>query len=207
MRSNKELVEFLITKGVLRTKEIINAFLEVDRAHFVPKDLRQLAYINEPLHVAEGQTISQPETVAIMTEALQPKNGQKILEVGAGSGYQAAILASIVGEKGRVITTEIRRTLYEIAKKNLRNYKNVEVILYDGSRGYEKEAPYDRIIVTAEAPEIPKPLIEQLKTNGRLVIPVRDEMYIVEKIDGKIKKKSLGYFSFVPLIGEHGYQI
>lgn len=204
METNKDMIKYLISKRILRTKHIINAFLKIDRKDFVPDKLKTYAYLNEPLLVAEGQTISQPETVAIMTEALQPNKGHKILEIGSGSGYQAAILSVIVGERGIVITTEIRKTLYEIAKKNLRNYKNVRVVLCDGSKGYEKEAPYDRIIVTAEAPEIPPLLLNQLKNKGKLIIPITNKMYLIHK-NKKIKKTCLGYFSFVPLIGSYGY--
>ena len=157
--------------------------------------------------ILENQTISQPLTIAAMTEALQPGNGQKILEVGAGSGYQAAILSEIVGKPGRIITTDRIKELVIFARTNLKKtgYSNITIVEYDGSQGYEKEAPYDRIIVTASAPEIPEALINQLKKGGRLVIPVKDEMFLIEK-NKEIKKTLLGYYVFVPLIGKYGYR-
>ena len=131
-----------------------------------------------------------------MTEALDVSGG-KVLEVGAGSGYQAAIL-SLLAKK--VITIERIKELYEFAKSNLRSYKNVIIIHDDGSKGWEKEAPYDRIIVTASARDIPEPLIEQLKNNGKMVLPVKDEMFLVEKKSRKITKTFLGYYAFVPFV-------
>lgn len=207
MNSAKErLINELISESILKTKEIIEAFQRVSRESFVPQDQKQYAYANYPLPIPEGQTISQPLTIAVMTEALQPAKGQKILEVGAGSGYQAAILAEIVGADGKILTTERLPALVEFASKNLKKYKNVTVVNHDGSQGYEKEAPYDRIIVTASAPAVPEPLINQLKKNGRMVIPVGDEMFLIEKKDN-IKKTMLGYYVFVPLLGEHGYKV
>ncbi|MBI4018303.1 MAG: protein-L-isoaspartate(D-aspartate) O-methyltransferase [Candidatus Aenigmarchaeota archaeon] len=201
------LVREIIDMGFLRTEEIIAAFRKVPREEFVLPQYKEYAYANEPLPIAAGQTISQPLTVAAMTEALQPASGMKILEVGAGSGYQAAILAEIVGGKGKVITTEFIPELARFAQDNLARcgYKNVFVILHDGSLGYGKEAPYDRIIVTAAAPDIPQALTEQLKEGGRLVITVGDELFLVEK-DKEIKKTFLGYYAFVPLKGKHGYR-
>lgn len=208
MVSKKEsLIREIIEYGYLKTPEIIAAFRKVQREEFVLPEHRDYAYVNEPLPIAAGQTISQPLTVAAMTETLQPAKGQKILEVGAGSGYQAAILAEIVGSKGKVITTEVIPELARFAEENLKRcgYKNVFVILWDGSLGYASEAPYDRIIVTAAAPKIPEPLIEQLKKGGRLVIPIGDELYVIEK-NKEIRKTFLGYYAFVPMKGKYGYE-
>jgi len=150
-----------------------------------------------------GQTISQPYTVAAMTEALQPESGHVILEVGAGSGYQSAILAEIVGEEGRIITIERKKELAEFARKNLAGYKNVVIVEGDGTEGCKKYAPYDRIIVTASSPSIPKSLVDQLKPGGVMVIPVGSEMFAIKKKD-KIEKTFMGFYSFVPLIGKYG---
>jgi len=200
------LINELIKQGFLQRQDIIKAFRQVKRERFLPKNLKDNAYDNYPLPIGEGQTISQPLTIAAMTEALQPQKGQKILEVGAGSGYQAAILAEIVGPDGRVITTERIENLVEFAKKNLKKYDNVTVVNCDGSSGYPKEAPYDRIIVTASAPEIPEPLVDQLNKHGRMVIPVGDEMFLVEKENNRAKRTFLGHYVFVPLLGEYGYK-
>lgn len=201
------LIRELIDSGFLKSRTVIEAFRKVPREEFVLPEYRRYAYANEPLPIKEGQTISQPLTVAAMTEALDVKKGQKILEIGAGSGYQAAILSVLVGSKGRIITTERLSALFEFAKANLQRCgcKNVTVMLHDGSQGYGKEAPYDRIIVTASAPKIPEPLINQLKAGGKMVIPVGDEMFLVMKTKKGFEKTSLGYFVFVPLVGEHGH--
>jgi protein-L-isoaspartate(D-aspartate) O-methyltransferase len=200
----EELVRELVASGALKSKAVIDAFTSVRRKDFIPEQYRRYAHVNEPLPIGEGQTISQPLTVAIMTEALQAEKGHKILEVGAGSGYHAAILSLIVGSKDRVITTEIIPGLFEFAKNNLKNYRNVTVLNTDGSQGYAAEAPYDRIIVTASAPDVPKPLLAQLKNGGRMIIPVGDEMHLIEKEGNAIKKTFMGYFAFVPLRGKYG---
>jgi protein-L-isoaspartate(D-aspartate) O-methyltransferase len=205
----EHLINSLISKGHLRTEAVIRAFQKVPRENFVPLEMKKYAYVDEPLPIGEGQTISQPLTVADMTEALNAKPGQKILEIGTGSGYQAAILCSIVGPGGRVISTERIGKLAKFASENLEKLgcKNVFVVLWDGSQGYEEEAPYDRIIVTASSPTVPLPLTDQLKKGGKMVIPVGNEMLLIEKdAMGRLKKKSLGYYVFVPLIGKHGHK-
>ncbi len=189
-------------------ESVIKAFLDVPRENFVLKGHKALAYQDTPLPILENQTISQPKTVMIMTQALELKPGQKILEIGTGSGYQAAIISKIIGEKGRTITLEIRDELFKMAKKNLKNYKNVEVIKGDGSIGYQKQAPYDRIILTATAPYISDELKQQLKNNGIILSPVAKSGFqkmikLIKNKDG-FKKEDLGYFSFVPLIGQGG---
>ncbi len=205
----KELLELLKREGHLRTKAVIEAFEKVPRENFVPPDLRHHAYINEPLPIGEGQTISQPLTVADMTEALEVKKGQKVLEVGAGSGYQAALLSEIVGPKGKVITIERIHSLAEKARRNLKDYKNVEVVEGDGTLGFPKAAPYDRIIVTATAPSVPEPLKEQLKVGGLMVIPVGGLIQVIKVLKKKRKgfeERLLGFYAFVPLIGKFGYK-
>src|SRR3989338_1044584 len=201
----EQLLRELIEGKYLRTKAVIDAFRKVPRENFVLPEHIRCAYANYPLPIPGQQTISQPLTAAVMTEALETRRGDKVLEVGAGSGYQAAILSEIAGPTGKIITTEIIPELFEFAKKNLASYENVKVLNIDGSLGYEKESPYDRIIVTASAPRVPKPLVRQLKEGGRLVIPVGDQMIIVEKNNG-LQEKFLGYYAFVPLTGEHGHK-
>jgi protein-L-isoaspartate(D-aspartate) O-methyltransferase len=147
-----------------------------------------------------------------MTEALEVEKGQKILEIGTGSGWQASILSYLVGEKGFVYSIEIIEELAEFAKKNLKKLgiKNVEVVEKDGSEGLKEKAPFDRIIVTAACPDIPKTLIDQLKDGGIMVIPVGNlylqDMLVVKKMKGKIEKKSIGSFMFVPLVGKYGFK-
>ena len=134
-----------------------------------------------------------------MTEALGVKEGMKILEVGTGSGYQAAIIAELVGENGLVVTTEVRKKLFEFANENLRHCKNVLVVAADGSKGFLGKAPYDRIIVTAAGTKVPDEIWSQLKKGGIIVIPIGNEMYKIKKTGGKEKRAFLGYFAFVPL--------
>src|SRR3989344_4363311 len=168
----QELIDKIILEGNLKTDNIIKAFRKVQREKFVLSEHKDYAYADEPLPIFKKQTISQPSTVAIMTEALKPEKGNNILEIGSGSGYQAAILSEIVGSKGRVVTIERHHELAEFARKNLEGRKNVILIEGDGTLGCQEYAPYDRIIVTAEAPLLPEALIKQLKEKGRLVIPI-----------------------------------
>lgn len=200
MISNKELVDFLVGKGFLKSAKIIDTFTKTDRKKFVKKEYIENAYDDIPLPIAPGATISQPSTVAAMTEALDVESGMKVLEIGTGSGYQSALLAELVGGKGKVITIEINKEVYEFGKSNLKNYHIIEAILSDGSLGYEKEAPYDRIIVTAAASTLPEELIKQLKVSGIMIIPIGREMFKIIKIsETEIRKEFLGYYAFVPL--------
>lgn len=206
-REKERLITHLIESGALRTPRIIEAFMKIPRHLFVREDFLEHAYDDIPLPTFLGQTISQPYTVAIMTEALNPKSGEKILEIGAGSGWQAALLAYCVGRKGKVITVELERKLVEFARRNLKKLKlklNIKVIHWDGKKGYAKESPYDKCMITAACREIPKPVIKQVKNGGRIVAPVGDtfgqRMIVLDKISEKeFKTKDLGPFIFVPL--------
>lgn len=206
----KALIDYLIKENILKDKRIIQSFKKVPREDFILPEYRQYAYVDEPLPILAKQTISQPTTIAIMTEALEPKPGQKILEIGAGSGYQAALLSEIVGPKGQIITIERIPQLHKFASKNLKSYKNIKVILGDGSKGYAQAAPYDRIIVTACSPKVPKVLFQQLKEGGILLVPVgktllNQKILKIRKVQGKQVTEDLGYFVFVPLVGEMGF--
>ena len=190
----------------LADEKLLTAFRNVPRELFVLERFVSEAYGDYPLPILSGQTISQPTTVMVMTAALELKPGYKVLEVGSGSGYQAAIIAELVKPEGKVITVDVIKGLVDFAANNLKkaNIKNVEVIHYNGSTGYSKEAPYDRIIVTAAAPTIPKPLLAQLKVGGILVIPVgpsytQELLKIRKTAKDKFDIKNLGDFVFVPL--------
>lgn len=200
----QELVRYWTQNKIITDKSTIDAFLRVPREKFILKEYIDQAYQDTPLQTKKGQTISQPTTVMIMTQALKVNKGQKILEVGTGSGYQAAILSVLVGEKGKIYTIEYIKELYDFAKANLKDYKNVQVFHKDGSKGLEEFAPYDRIIVTAAAEKIPQSLLEQLKTDGILIVPVGEaysiqEMLKITKRKDQNKIENLGDFIFVPL--------
>ena len=179
------------------------AMESVPRHVFVPEDLRIYSYGDHPLSIGHGQTISQPYMVAYMTQAIRPKNDFKVLEIGTGSGYQAAILAEIVDS---VYTIEIVDPLAQQAKRRLKNlgYSNVSVRSGDGYHGWPEVAPFDAIVVTAGAEEIPKPLVDQLKIGGRMVLPlgphnsIRQLVRITKKKDGTLKTEELMAVRFVP---------
>ena len=191
----------------------LNAMRKVPRHLFVPPVHRSQAYDDNPLPIGRAQTISAPHMVAMMCDLLDLQEGHKILEIGSGSGYNAAVMAEIIGKKGKIYSIERLEPLANFARENLKNtgYSNVEVILSDGSLGYPEQAPYDRISVTASAPETPKPLLEQLKPGGIMVLPEGEgyqRLYIIRKsMDGKITKQDWGGVIFVPLIGQHGFKI
>jgi protein-L-isoaspartate(D-aspartate) O-methyltransferase len=206
----ERLVNNLVRERYVKSDEVKKAFLKVPREIFVPDSLKMRAYIDTPLEIGKGQTISAPHMVAIMCEALDVKKGQKILEIGAGSGYHAAIVAYLVGEKGHVYTIERFEKLANRAQENLKqaSITNVDVEIGDGSEGFEKNKPYDRIYVTCASPGVPQPLLNQLKDSGKLLIPVGKmfcELKLIEKKGKDILSKDLGGCVFVPLVGRHGF--
>lgn len=208
----ESLVDSLIRKGYISNTKVINAMKKIQRHFFVPEHLKSAAYYDHPLQIGEGQTISAPHMVGIMLERLDLKEGQKVLEVGGGSGYHAALVAEIVGEAGHVYSIERIEILAERAKNNIKKSgleKRVTIIVGDGSCGLKEHAPYDRIFITCAAPGIPQPLIDQLKDGGKLLIPSGSmyfqDLILCEKKGKKITKKNYGGCVFVPLIGEYGF--
>ena len=199
-----EMVEKQIKRRGVTEPGVLGAMIEVRRHLFVPDSLRQQAYVDSPLSIGSGQTISQPYIVALMTSLLELEKGDRVLEIGTGSGYQAAVLARLVDE---VYTIEIRETLGKRAEQTLADlgYENVHVRIGDGYKGWPEKAPFDGIIVTAAPERIPQPLLEQLKVGGRLVIPVgaffQDLLVITRTVDGFEERKEAPV-RFVPMIGE-----
>lgn len=200
------LVERLIENHTLRTPQIINAFKKIKRIDFLPDHLKDLAEIDEALPIGWGQTISQPTVVAFMLELLQPKEGEKILDVGFGSGWTTSLLGEIVGKKGKVFGIEIIPEVFEFGKKNILKYNLIEkgivkLILGDGSKGYPDEAPFDKILVSASAKECPPALKRDLKIGGRLVIPIRQSIFLFKKTkENEFEEKEFPGFLFVPLV-------
>jgi protein-L-isoaspartate(D-aspartate) O-methyltransferase len=211
MDSNEELIDYLKKEGWIKSRRVEAAFKKIDRALFVPASQKSAAYADYPLPVMKGQTISAPSIVAIMTEELRVEKGMRVLEVGTGSGYQACVLAELVGKKGKVFTTEIYAELmdYAMQKAKQLHLNNIDFFHRDGSKGLQEKAPFDRIIVTAAAPNIPAPLFNQLKEGGRMVLPAGStyfqDLLLVEKIRGQMAARELLPVIFVPLVGEHGF--
>ncbi|MFA5021489.1 MAG: protein-L-isoaspartate(D-aspartate) O-methyltransferase [Patescibacteria group bacterium] len=200
----QELITELIKQSYLKTPYIIDAFYKIKRRDFLPADLVSQESLNAPLPIGHGQTISQPLTVAFMFELLKPELGQKIVDIGSGSGWTTALLAEIVGPGGTVYAVERVPELEKFGQKNVSkyNFSNVEFFCQDGAKGLPEKAPFDRIIVAAAAYEVPKALKDQLKIGGRLVIPVADQsLRLIEKT-GKNEYQERTYpgFTFVPLI-------
>ena len=204
-----ELIKNLKETGFLNDVKIEESIRKNPRREFVPKSCLNIAYDNNPIPLMKNQTISQPAVVARMTEWLDVKNGQKILEIGSGSGWQSAILSFLVG-KGQVFSIDRHSELVKFARKNLEKLKiqNVNVILGDGSLGLPKEAPFDRIIITAACEKIPEPLIKQLSPNGLLIAPVGkffQSLILLKKTsEGFIEIKNQPGYVFVPLYGKFG---
>ncbi len=204
------LISNLVAEGYIKSEPVREAFCAVPREAFVPANTKKYAYADTPLDIGEGQTISAPHMVAIMCEALDIQVGQKILEIGTGSGYHAAIVAALVGVTGHVYSIERRAALANQAKEHLKQagVSNVTVEIGDGSEGLALYQPYDRIYVTAASPRIPPPLIEQLRDPGKLLVPVGDmycDLTLLEKKAGTTRTHSLGGCVFVPLVGKYGH--
>jgi protein-L-isoaspartate(D-aspartate) O-methyltransferase len=190
---------------------ILDAFREVPREAFIAPDLAHLAYGDHPLPIEAGQTISQPYIVGLMIEAAGIKPGDKVLEIGAGSGYAAAVISRIAGQ---VIGIERKHDLVEVARKRLRalGYDNVAIVEGDGTMGCPEEAPFDAILAAASGSHVPQPLIDQLATSGRIVMPIGGPGWVQELVKvskgpgGRLVQENLGGVRFVPLIGEEGWK-
>ncbi len=208
-RARENMVKWqLVPRGIIDTG-VLHAMGKVPRERFVPGPMNSHAYTDSPLAIGEDQTISQPYIVALMTEALELTGKEKTLEIGTGSGYQAAILGELSKE---VYSVERIASLFEQARKVLDDlrYTNVHLKVSNGTLGWPEFSPYDAVIVTAAAPKVPDALLEQLKEEGRLVIPVGDrfsqELIKIKKVSGEFREEHLGGVRFVSLIGEQGWK-
>ena len=203
-----EMVDAQLRRRGIHDERVLRAMEIVPRHEFVPWQLQREAYQDSPVPIGEGQTISQPYIVAHMLEALRLSPQDRVLEVGTGTGYEAAVMSRIVRE---VYTIERFPSLAEAAKKifDRLGYTNIHVVIGDGSRGYADAAPYDAIIVAAAAPRVPDALVEQLKDGGRAIVPVGEadlqQLRLISKNDGALQRQTLDACRFVPLVGEEGY--
>jgi len=194
----------LVARGI-NEQRVLGAMTKVPREEFVPPESRAASYEDGPLPIGYGQTISQPYVVAFMTDQLRPKPSDRVLEVGTGSGYQAAILAELVSA---VYSIEIVEPLAKNAEATLQRlgYKNVHLKIGDGYKGWPEEGPFDAIIVTCAPDKVPQPLVDQLKDEGRMVIPVGDrfaqQLYLLEKKNGQLKQSATLPVRFVPMTSE-----
>ncbi|MCS7223427.1 MAG: protein-L-isoaspartate(D-aspartate) O-methyltransferase [Armatimonadetes bacterium] len=203
--ARRQMVQYLAQQWKIKNSRVLKALSQVPRHLFIPEDQRERAYEDTPLPIGLGQTISAPSVVAYMTEQIRPRPTDRVLEVGTGSGYQAAVLSLLVKE---VYTIEILPALAEKAKETLKQlgYTNVMVKVGDGFEGWKEMAPFDAIIVTCAAPKVPEPLFEQLKEGGRMILPIGgtlfQRLYLIEKRNGKLIKKPLLPAHFVPMVGK-----
>lgn len=216
-KEREKMVNKLIEEDILHLPLVIKAMKKVKRELFVAENYKLYSYVDEPLPIPPftgKQTISAPHTYPMFYEALELNIGDKFLEIGTGSGYGAALAREIVGKSGKVITIESNEETFKFAKNNLKKagYRDIVIILGDGSEGYEKYAPYNKICVTASCEKIPQPLIKQLANNGKIVIPIgpvypSQKLVLIEKdFKGIIKEKIINYVIYVPLIGKYGYK-
>ena len=204
------MVEQQLGRRGITEPAILDAFRSVPREAFVSGDVAHLAYADHPLPIEAGQTISQPYIVALTIQAAAIGPGDKVLEVGSGSGYAAAVISRIAG---RVIGIERQPELVAVARERLARlgYQNVEIVAGDGTRGWAQEAPYDAIVAAASGSHVPKSLLDQLAPNGRIIIPIGEPggvqklVKVTKRLDGSLKQSDLGDVRFVPLIGEEGW--
>ena len=202
MTSQQQLLGQLIKTNILKTPQIIEAFKKVDRADFVLPEFLTQAYEDYPLPIGFDQTISQPTTVAIMLELLQPYRGEKILDIGSGSGWTTTLLGQITGVHGRILGIEIIPELVKLGQVNLAKYHlaQAKILLANKKLGLTQHAPFSKILVSAAATSLPQELVGQLKIKGRLVLPINNSIWQIDKIsDDQIRIKEYYGFSFVPL--------
>ena len=211
-KQRHELVRHLERAGYVRSDDVREAMLSVRREQFVPEAIRHAAYADRPQDIGQGQTISAPHMVAIMVEAMDAREGQRVLEVGGGSGYHAAVIAHVVGEGGHVHAVERVEQLARRARSNLEAAglsDRVTVVVGDGSCGWPQFAPYDRISVACAAPDVPEPMLMQLEEGGVLLIPVGgsyvQELTRLTRVGTRFRREGLGGCVFVPLVGRCGH--
>ena len=211
MTGKQQLINFWLENGIVEDENIIKAFLQIPRDQFIPPQYRNEAYHDHPLPTIRNQSISQPTTIMLMLKHIELKEGHNVFEVGAGAGYQAALISKIIGHEGHLVTSEVIPELVQTARYNLKNLaaQNVKVIEANGGEGLLEKAPYDRIIITAACPAMPTPLVEQLKEGGIILAPIGDldNQTLVKgtKEKNSLHLEFLGSFKFVPMKGKQGF--
>jgi len=203
LNPKKTLFESLKNEKIIKNFLVLEAFNKVDREEFLPDYLKDLAYADAPLPISKTENINQVSTTLFFIDALNIKEGQTIYEVGSGTGYSTAILSILAGKKGKVVSFELDKELYAKAKKNLKKYSNVELILGNGLKGWPDKAPYDKIILFGATDEKPDALINQLKVNGAIVYPhgtILQTLTRITKLDKGFKKEELGEYRLSKLI-------
>jgi len=207
IKEREILLDYLERKNYLKTSKVREAMLTVDRRNFVRTSDRLLAYDDTPLRIGQGQTISAPHMVVMMLEELNLCDEDNLLEIGSGCGYHAAVSSKMVS---KVTTIERIPYIYELACENLEGYENIDIINGDGSRGYEPNSPYQKIMVTCGAPRVPTPLVDQLEKGGLMVIPVggriAQELLTIEKTNTGITVSRRPGVAFVPMIGVNAFE-
>ncbi len=203
----EDLIQGLVQEGYLKTPGIIEAFQAVKRIDFMRDETKSSAFVDAPIPIFYKQSISQPAVVAFMLELLEPKEGEKILDIGSGSGWTTTLLSKIVGQEGKIIAIEFLPQLKEFGERNAARYNLTEgiaeFICNDGSKGWEEKAPYDKILVSAEAKKLPPELKRQLKVGGRIVIPLGYSIWLfVKKSETEFEEKEYPGYNFVPLLDE-----
>lgn len=202
----EQLIQSLIQQNILKTPQIIEAFKAIDRKDFVPEEYKDEAYVDTALPTTKEQTISQPYTVAFMLELLQPKEGNKIMDVGSGSGWQTALLAYIVGPKGKVFGIERIPEVKKMGDENIAKYNFVKKgivtnLEMNAGNGIPQEAPFDRIIAGASGESVPDAWKEQLKIGGRIVMPIKDAIHLlIKQKNGTFHEQTFPGFAFVPFV-------
>ncbi len=201
--TNKKFIEQLVQDGRIKTKAVTDAFFKIDRINFVPDDLKDETYLDVPIPILSGMTTSQPSTIAFMLEKLRPRKGERVLEIGTGSGYLTALLAALVGSRGEVFSVEYFPELKNFAEFNLRRYdfRNITLLTGDGKTGLPQKAPFDKIVSSAEVKEIPRAWEGQLKIGGSLLTPINSKIVLAKKVaKDKFDAEFFSAFSFVPLL-------
>lgn len=203
MKGKKSILSALLQDKLIKNKEVLKAFEKINRADFLPKYLKNLSYYDAPIPISESESMNSISTTLFFIDLLEPKSGQVIYEVGTGTGYSTALLSEIVGKNGKIISFEIDKELYNKAKNNLKKYKNINLILGNGLKGFPDYAPYDSIIIFGSLDEEPKNLLSYLKVGGKLIYPhgkILQKLVRITRLNKGVKKEEFGEYRLSKMI-------